>query len=260
MLLKDNLVPLGPDVDSADPLEVARFNALAEEWWKADGQLKAVYKFNAARREYLFGALVQHFGRSRTAPETLSHLKVLDVGCGAGLVSEYLAEHGAKVLGIDAAECNIRMAEVHAKKSRVDVAYEHALPEHIEASGSQFDAVFAMEVVEHVANPVRFLEICCRLVSPGGVLFVATLNRTLRSFAFAIVGAEYVLGLLPRGTHSWGNFLCPDEIAAVTARCGLQRKEIVGLNYNPLRRSWSVGGDHSVNYILGAAAPRLEHA
>lgn len=258
MLFKDKLAPLEPNVDTAEPSQIARFNTLAEEWWKSDGKLKTVHQFNAARGEYLARVLAQHFGHDGTAHGVLSHLKVLDVGCGAGLVSEYLAKHGANVLGIDASERNVRVAEAHASTTGVNVTYEHALPEYIEASGRQFDTVLAMEVVEHVANPGRFLETCCRLVSPGGVLFVATLNRTLRSFAFAIVGAEYVLGLLPRGTHSWRNFLRPDEIEAVTARCGLQRKEIVGLSYNPLRRRWAVGGDCSVNYILGVTARHSE--
>ena len=229
-----------------DQEEIRKFEAMARRWWDPDSEFKPLHDINPLRVSFIINRV------------DLKGKRVLDVGCGAGLVSEYLAKHGASVLGIDAAERNVRVAEAHARMTRVKVAYEHALPEYIEASGRQFDAVLAMEVVEHTANPNRFLETCCRLVSPGGVLLVATLNRTLRSFAFAIVGAEYVLGLLPRGTHSWKNFLRPDEIEAVTARFGLKRKEIVGLSYNPFRRRWAVGGDCSINYILGVTARHSE--
>jgi 2-polyprenyl-6-hydroxyphenyl methylase / 3-demethylubiquinone-9 3-methyltransferase len=247
MLRKDirKAVPTG----TADPAEVARFEALAEEWWKPDGAFKTLHAFNRVRVEYIAARLHALFQRDPHAAQPLAGLKIIDVGCGAGLAAEPLSRLGADVLGIDAAERNVRVAERHASLSGAPVRYRHALPEDLVAQAGTFDVVLSLEVVEHVANLPAFLQALARLVAPGGCAIIATLNRTLRSYLKAIVGAEYVLGWLPRGTHDWRKFVTPAELDVYLSPIGLVLTETRGVALNPLTLRWGLSGDVSTNYL-----------
>ena len=246
MLRKDELKAAKPTGDAA---ELQRFNALADEWWKPDGAFKAVHGFNAARLRYLSQQLPAFSGRCPIRDKPLAGLRLIDVGCGAGLVAEPMARLGAEVTGIDAAERNIMVARRHAEQEGVSINYSHALPEDLAGEAGAYDIVLSLEVVEHVADVVAFLEAIGRLVKPGGLLVVGTLNRTPQSFVKAIVGAEYVLGWLPRGTHSWSKFVRPTEVAAAVGRVGFSVLDLKGVSLNPLTFQWSVGDDTSVNYL-----------
>jgi 2-polyprenyl-6-hydroxyphenyl methylase/3-demethylubiquinone-9 3-methyltransferase len=255
MLRKDQLKPLGTLASTADAAEVARFDSLAAEWHKPDGAFKVVHQFNAARIAHLATILPRHFGRDPSGVRPLAGLRLIDVGCGAGLVAEPMARLGADVVGIDASERNVAVASRHAALSGLSIAYRHALPEVLAAEPQRFDVVLTLEVVEHVADIHGFLAACAGLLAPGGILVVATLNRTAKSFALAIVGAEYVLGWLPRGTHDWNKFVLPSELDAGFARHGLRQASLDGVVMNPLTRRWSVARDSSVNYIATYAGP-----
>lgn len=228
---------------TADPDEVARFEALAEQWWKPDGAFKPVHAFNRVRVAHLLERLPVLLGRPLTGR------RVIDVGCGAGLVAEPLARTGAAVLGIDAAERNVRVAERHARSTGAPVQYRHALPEELADRSGSFDVVLSLEVVEHVGDLPGFLAAVARLVAPGGVLVVGTLNRTLRSFVTAIVGAEYVLRWLPTGTHDWRRFVTPHELDIELRRHGFIVMERCGIAYSLMTRRWSISGDDSATYL-----------
>ena len=231
MLRKDirKAAPTG----TADPAEVARFDALAEEWWKPDGAFKTVHAFNRVRVEHISARLPVLFQRDARAARPLAGLRIIDVGCGAGLVAEPLSLLGADVLGIDAAERNVRVAERHAGASGAPVRYRHALPEDLAGEAGAFDVVLSLEVVEHVADLPAFLQALARLVAPGGVLIIGTLNRTLRAYVKAIIGAEYVLGWLPRGTHDWRKFVTPVELDVRLRPHGLRVVETIGCRAQP---------------------------
>jgi len=249
MLRKDVLKPLQAPIGSADPQEIARFNALAEEWWKPNGAFKVVHAFNQARITHISQRLAALFERDPQAPNPLAGLKIIDVGCGAGLVAEPLSHLGASVLGIDAAERNIAVAEHHARMSGASLTYRHALPEDCADLAQTFDVVMSLEVVEHVADLPAFLESISHLVAPGGILLIGTLNRSLRSYAKAIVGAEYILRWLPRGTHDWRKFVKPDELEAGLRRHGFSLVERTGIALNPLGMRWGTSRDVSTNYL-----------
>jgi 2-polyprenyl-6-hydroxyphenyl methylase/3-demethylubiquinone-9 3-methyltransferase len=249
MLRKDVLKPLKRDAGTASPEEIARFSLLAEEWWNPRGAFKVMHSFNAARLSLLIGVLSRHFSRDPAAPRPLDGFHVLDVGCGGGLVAERLACLGANVVGIDASARSIEIARAHASLSGVNVDYRHLLPEQFVASGERFDVVLAFEVVEHVANLARFLSSCASLVAKGGVLAIATLNRTPKSFFFGIVGGEYILGLLPRGTHDWRKFVTPAELRRQIAPLGFSSIDAHGLSFNPITRGWRITPDLGVNYV-----------
>ncbi len=257
MLYKDKLKPMdqrggggGAAVAStADANEVAKFNKLAEEWWRPDGQFKVVHAFNAARVDYLKRHIAESFARDPDTTRPLAGLKIADIGCGAGLVSEPIAEAGAEVTGIDAAERNVEIARHHAAKTGVEISYRHALPSDLADKAGAFDAVMSLEVVEHVADLDRFLQEIGRLVRPGGILIIGTLNRTPKSFALGIVGAEYVLRLLPRGTHDWRKFVKPSELETKLAPHGFVAERLTGVVMNPLNWRWSLSSDASVNYL-----------
>ncbi len=234
---------------TADAAEVARFNALAEEWWKPNGAFKVVHAFNASRITYLSQQLPAFSGRCPVREQPLAGLRLLDAGCGAGLVSEPMARLGADVIGIDASERNVMVARHHAEQGGVAVNYRHALPEELTAEVGTFDIVLSLEVVEHVADVGAFLQAVGQLVKPGGLLVIGTLNRTPQSYVKAIVGAEYVLRWLPRGTHDWARFVRPDEVMTHLAPIGFEGVEIKGVSLNPLTFRWSVGDDTSVNYV-----------
>jgi 2-polyprenyl-6-hydroxyphenyl methylase/3-demethylubiquinone-9 3-methyltransferase len=246
VLRKDELKTAKPTADAA---EVARFNALAEEWWKPNGAFKVVHAFNASRIAYLSQQLPALSGRCPVQAQPLAGLRLLDAGCGAGLVSEPMARLGAEVTGIDASERNVMVARHHAEQAGVAVAYRHALPEDLTADVEAFDIVLSLEVVEHVADVGAFLQAVGRLVKPGGLMVIGTLNRTPQSYVKAIVGAEYVLRWLPRGTHDWAKFVRPDEVHRHVAPLGFGPVEIKGVSLNPLTFRWSVGDDTSVNYL-----------
>ncbi|MEM9810978.1 MAG: bifunctional 2-polyprenyl-6-hydroxyphenol methylase/3-demethylubiquinol 3-O-methyltransferase UbiG [Pseudomonadota bacterium] len=237
-----------------DADEVAKFEAIAAEWWDPLGKFKPLHKFNPVRLGLIRDHVCEHFGRDRFQKKPLEGLRLLDIGCGGGLVSEPMARLGADVVGIDAAEGNIKTAMVHAEQSRLRIDYRNTTAEELLASGeAPFDVVLNLEVVEHVADVDLFLETSANLVKPGGMMALATLNRTLKAAATAVFAAEYVLRWLPRGTHDPRKFVRPSEAKAALTKAGLSITEEKGLNYLPLLDSWRVSGDVSVNYMLFAA-------
>ena len=252
MLMKDKLSRPLARGETVDPKEIEKFTALAEEWWNPNGKFRTVHAFNALRRDFLIERIAGHFGRDPADDGCLTGLSILDVGCGAGLLCEPLAARGARVVGIDATARNIEIARWHAAQSGLAVDYRHALAEDVWVNGERFDVVLNMEVVEHVAKPRQLMQDCCDLVRPGGLMVVATLNRTLRSFVIAIVGAEYVLRWLPRGTHDWRRFLKPKEIEEMIVPAGMRVTELAGATFSPFAWRWKQTKDASVNYMLVA--------
>ncbi|HVZ02118.1 MAG TPA: bifunctional 2-polyprenyl-6-hydroxyphenol methylase/3-demethylubiquinol 3-O-methyltransferase UbiG [Dongiaceae bacterium] len=242
--------------NTVDHAEIAKFEAMAEGWWDPTGKFRPLHRLNPVRVRFIRDRLAQSLGRDPNGPEPLRGLSILDVGCGGGLLAEPLARLGATVTGIDAAERNIAIARDHAEKVGVKVTYLPCTAEDLAAQGAQFDAVLAMEIVEHVADLDGFIGACADLLKPTGTLFVATLNRTVKSFAMAIVGAEYVLRWLPRGTHDWKRFLRPSELAQRLRARGLALRELAGVTYHPLDDSFALGRDCSVNYLAVAGRPR----
>lgn len=235
-----------------DAAEVARFEALGDTWWDPKGPMAPLHAINPVRLAFLRDVLVRHFDRDARGLRPLSGIKILDIGCGGGLLSEPLARMGAQVTGIDPAPGNVDVARLHAERSGLAVDYRAVPAEDLVADGAEFDAVLALEVVEHVADVGLFIRQAGRLVRPGGLFLGSTLNRTAKSFALAIVGAEYVLRWLPRGTHRWDKFVTPDEFEAVLAAAGLQVTEKAGLSFDPLSGTWSLSADMDVNYFLAA--------
>lgn len=234
---------------TADPAEVERFDRLADEWWKPRGAFKVVHAFNAARVAYLTERLPRLFGRDPAAAMPLAGLSILDVGCGAGIVTEPISRLGAGVLGIDAAERNTLIAARHAAAHHAPVGYRHALPEELVSEGRTFDIVLSLEVVEHVANVPAFLAAIGSLVAPGGLLVIGTLNRTPVAYLKAIVGAEYVLGWMPKGTHDWRRFVTPAELAAQLSPRGFDVIERRGVELNPLTMRWRLTRSSSTTYM-----------
>jgi 2-polyprenyl-6-hydroxyphenyl methylase/3-demethylubiquinone-9 3-methyltransferase len=233
-----------------DADEVARFSAMADEWWDPTGKFRPLHKFNPIRLGYIRDRLCAHFDRDPRSLTPLDGLTLLDVGCGGGLLSEPLARMGAIVTGIDASEKNIGTARAHAARSDVEIDYRCSTAEDLMAAGETFDIVLSLEVVEHVADVDLFLDSCAALVRDGGAMILATLNRTPKAFMFGIVGAEYVMRWLPRGTHDWKKFVRPSELSRGLRRNGVDVSDISGLSFNPLSDEWRVSGDVSVNYIL----------
>lgn len=238
-----------------NPDEVAKFSAMAEEWWDPKGKFRPLHKFNPVRLGYVRDKAISHFGRDGHDRRPLEGLRFLDIGCGGGLLSEPMARLGASVVGIDPAERNVRIAELHAAQSGLKIDYRATTAEELAAAGEEFDVVLNMEVVEHVDNVPLYMKSCASLVKPGGLMVVATINRTPRAFALAIVGAEYVLGWLPRGTHDYRKFLTPEEITALISRNGMRVVDRTGVVYNPLADEWRESRDMGVNYMLLAEKP-----
>jgi 2-polyprenyl-6-hydroxyphenyl methylase/3-demethylubiquinone-9 3-methyltransferase len=238
---------------SVDPREVDRFARLAERWWDPRGPMAPLHKLNPVRLAYIRDNAAEHFGRDAMKLGCLKGLRILDIGCGAGLLSEPLARLGAETTGIDPAAENIAAARAHAVDAGVTVDYRDATAEELAGAGAQFDVVLAMEVVEHVVDVAAFVSTCASLVRPGGLFFAATLNRTLKSFALAIVGAEYVLRWLPRGTHQWDKFVTPEELEDAVESTGLRVIGERGVVFNPLAGRWQLSSDMDVNYMLVAA-------
>lgn len=242
--------PLDSTVDEA---ETAKFAAMAEEWWDPKGKFAPLHKLNPVRLEFLRDRICDRFDRDPMGNRPLEGLRLADVGCGGGLLSEPMTRLGATVTGIDAGGKNIRIATAHAETVGVEIDYRCDTVEAMAARGEVYDVVLNMEVVEHVADVALFLEASAALVKPGGLMFVATLNRTIKAYGLAIVGAEYVLGWLPRGTHDWNKFVRPSKLAAPLRRAGLEMTEITGVAYNPLKDKWSLAPkDLDVNYMAVA--------
>ncbi len=246
---------------SVDPTETAKFAAMAEEWWDPGGKFAPLHRMNPVRLEFIRDRACARFGRDAMGngplgSRPLDGLKLADIGCGGGILAEPLARLGAAVTGIDAEEKNIRVAEAHMAVSGVPVEYRCDTAEAMAAAGEAYDIVLAMEVVEHVADLELFLDASARLVKPGGLMIVATLNRTWKAWGLAIVGAEYIMRWLPRGTHDWKKFVRPSELARPLRHAGLEVTEVTGVVYNPLRSRWSLAPrDLDVNYMAVAARP-----
>ncbi|MFC0634395.1 bifunctional 2-polyprenyl-6-hydroxyphenol methylase/3-demethylubiquinol 3-O-methyltransferase UbiG [Brevundimonas balnearis] len=236
---------------SIDPADVARFSALAATWWDPKGPFAPLHKFNPARLDVLRREAVDRFGRDPSAIRPFEGLSLIDIGCGGGLLAEPMRRMGFAVTGVDASEKNIGTARQHAAEQGLDIDYRAATVEQLVAEGAgPFDVVLNMEVVEHVADPKRFLLDSASLLKPGGMMVVATLNRTLRSLALAKIGAEYVLRWLPAGTHDWRQFLKPDEIRLMLSEAPVRVQGPLGLAYNPLADRWRETDDAAVNYMM----------
>lgn len=236
---------------SIDPAEIAKFHAMADEWWDVQGKFKPLHMMNPVRLDHILAQISAEFGRDRRSLRPLDGLRLLDIGCGGGLIAEPMARLGAAVTGADAAPKNIAVAQLHAQQSGLDIDYRATTAEALADEGATYDVVLALEIVEHVADPAAFVATCARLLRPGGMLILSTLNRTPQSFAAAIVGAEWVMRWLPRGTHDWRRFIRPDDLAAMAEAAGITVVDRTGMVFNPLRWSWSLSKDDvSVNYAI----------
>ena len=227
--------------------EIEKFSKIAEEWWNPEGKFKPLHKFNPIRISYIKENVIQTFKLDYNKTP-LKNIKILDIGCGGGLLSEPMCRLGAKVTGIDASDKNIKVAKLRSKKNNLQIDYFCSSPEKFDAK-DKFDVILNMEIVEHVEDVNFFLKSCSKLLKKNGIMFVATLNKTLKSYIFAIVGAEYILRWLPIGTHEWEKFIKPEELISILKKNDLRLEKIDGMNFNLLKNRWSVGNDKSVNYI-----------
>ena len=243
---------MGTGSSTIDTAEVARFAALADTWWDPAGQMGMLHKLNPVRIGFIKEAACRRFGRDAKRIDCLAGLRFLDIGCGGGILSEPMARLGAAVVGADPAEANVEAARVHATREGLAIDYRATTAEALADLGERFDVVLAMEVVEHVADLNLFVGRCAEIVKPGGLMVVATLNRTIKSFALAIVGAEYVLRWLPRGTHQWDKFVTPNELEIALERSGLTMTRDTGVIYNLLADRWQLASDMDVNYMVAA--------
>jgi 2-polyprenyl-6-hydroxyphenyl methylase/3-demethylubiquinone-9 3-methyltransferase len=246
--------PVGSETadGTASAEEIARFSAMADQWWDPAGQFRPLHELNPLRLAFVRDVLCRHFRRDPEAMQPLAGLSCLDLGCGGGLMSEPVARLGAVVTGVDASATAIRVASTHAESQGLDICYRWALPEELSEWDTTYDVVLALEVVEHVQSLDSFFQCAAHVLRPDGVMIVATLNRTLKSLALAKVGAEYLLRWLPVGTHDWRKFVRPSELARAMRRHGLSMVEACGMSYDPLRRRWALSKDLDVNYIASA--------
>ena len=251
MLVKDRIDKTFSD-RTVDADEIARFEALAEEWWNPRGKFRVIHAFNETRRKYIEDRIAQKFQCGSAERPYLSNISILDVGCGGGLICEPLASQGANVVGVDATSRNIEIATRHAQQSGINVDYRHGTAETALNFDEKFDVVLNLEVIEHVADSKKLMADCTLRLKPGGLLIVATLNRTWRSLALAIIGAEYILRWLPVGTHNWNRFLKPSEVKAMLVGDNLKIEDTVGVALNPLNRKWKITSSPSVNYMVVA--------
>jgi len=235
---------------TVDPAEVEKFQAMADEWWDPEGKFKPLHMLNPCRLDYITAQLAAEFELDLADASPLSGLRLLDIGCGGGLLSEPMARLGAEVVGADAADGNIRIAQVHAKALGLDIDYRNTAAETLADDGEQFDIILNMEVIEHVADPQEFLRACQKLLKPGGIMITSTLNRTAKSYALAILGAEVVMRWLPKGTHDWARFITPDELYDLIASAGLEPVDKKGFVFNPITWGWRLSAtDFAVNYV-----------
>lgn len=241
---------------TVDPQEVAKFEAMAAEWWDPAGKFKPLHMLNPCRLDYITCQIAAEFGRDISQPSPFKGLRLLDIGCGGGLLSEPMARLGAEVVGADAAPRNIPVARLHAEQSGLVIDYRHATAEDLARAGERFDIVLNMEVVEHVADPLAYLTACQELLKPGGLMICSTLNRTPKSFFMAIIGAEWVMRWLPKGTHDWKKFITPDELFALITQAGLKPVDRKGMVFNPAGWSWSLSdSDLGCNYVTASVKP-----
>ena len=239
-----------PSTASAD--EIARFTSMADAWWDPNGKFKPLHQINPVRIGYIRDLICQQYDRDPKGAKPLDSMKILDIGCGGGLLCEPMRRLGATVTGIDAGEKNIAIASLHAKQSGLDIDYSHQLPEDLTKTKGTFNVVLNMEVIEHVADVDAFLKASASLVKPGGLMVLSTINRTLKAFALAKVGAEYILRWLPVGTHDWRKFVKPSELARGLRPYGVDITDVTGMVFNPFKNTWSLSDDLNVNYLVSA--------
>jgi 2-polyprenyl-6-hydroxyphenyl methylase/3-demethylubiquinone-9 3-methyltransferase len=235
---------------SIDAGEIERFSALAAEWWNPNGKFRPLHKFNPVRLAYIRDQVAARFGRDPRAALPFAGLRILDIGCGGGLLCEPMARLGAKVVGADASETNIEVAKLHAAESGLKIDYRATTAEALADAGERFDVILNMEVVEHVADVDFFIARCGEMVKPDGIMFVATINRTLKALGLAIVGAEYILRWLPRGTHQYDRLVRPAELESALTKAGMRITDRTGVVYNPLSDRWQRSRDMDVNYMV----------
>ncbi len=242
--------------NTVDASEVAKFEAMAAEWWDPNGKFKPLHMLNPCRLDYITSQIAVEFDRDLDDEAPFAGLRILDIGCGGGLLSEPMARLGATVVGADAAEGNIPVAKVHAVQSGLEIDYRHTTAEALAEAGEQFDVVLNMEVVEHVADPLAYVTACQMLLKPGGLHLCSTLNRNPKSFMVAIIGAEHVMRWLPKGTHEWSKFITPDELFDLLTKAGLDPVDRKGFVFNPVGWTWSLSDrDLSVNYVTASVKP-----
>ena len=227
--------------------EIEKFSKIAEEWWNPEGKFKPLHKFNPIRISYIKENIINSF-KLTNKNKPLNNIKILDIGCGGGLLSEPMSRLGAQVSGIDASEKNISVAKLHAKKNNLNIDYKCISPENFNTK-NKFDVILNMEIIEHVDNINFFLESCSKLLKKNGIMFIATLNKTLKSYLFAIIGAEYILRWLPIGTHEWEKFVKPEDLIKIQKKNNLELEKIDGMKFNLLSDRWSLSSDKSINYI-----------
>jgi 2-polyprenyl-6-hydroxyphenyl methylase/3-demethylubiquinone-9 3-methyltransferase len=243
-------------LSTVDGGEVAKFQAMAAEWWDPNGKFKPLHMLNPCRLDYITSQIAAEFDRDLSGPLPFEGLRILDIGCGGGLLSEPMARLGATVVGADAAERNIPVAQVHAQEQGLDIDYRHTTAEDLVAAGETFDVILNMEVVEHVADPLSYLTACHDLLKPGGLMTCSTINRNPKSFMMAIVGAEHVMRWLPKGTHEWAKFITPDELYDLLRSAGMNPVDRKGFVFNPISWSWRLSDrDLSVNYVTASVRP-----
>ena len=239
--------------NAVDPAEIAKFERMAAEWWDPNGKFKPLHMLNPTRLDYITTQIAAEFARDLKAPAPFAGLRILDIGCGGGLLSEPMARLGATVVGVDPAARNIPVARLHAEQSSLAIDYRVSTAEALAEAGETFDVVLNMEVVEHVPDPLAYLTACARLLRPGGLMVCSTINRNPKSFAMAIVGAEWVMRWLPKGTHEWRKFITPDELYDLIRKAGLDPVDRKGMVFNPLGWFWSLSDrDLSVNYVTAS--------
>ncbi|CRK75117.1 bifunctional 2-polyprenyl-6-hydroxyphenol methylase/3-demethylubiquinol 3-O-methyltransferase UbiG [Nereida ignava] len=241
---------------TVDPAEIAKFEAMAAEWWDVNGKFKPLHMLNPCRLDYITRQIAAEFGRDLAKDAPFEGLRILDIGCGGGLLCEPMARLGATIVGADAAERNIPVAKVHAEQSGLDIDYRFTTAEAMAEAGEQFDVVLNMEVVEHVADPLAYLTACQQLLKPGGLQICSTLNRNPKSYLMAIIGAEHIMRWLPKGTHEWSKFITPDELFELLTTSGMTPVDRKGFVFNPISWSWSISEkDLSVNYVTASTKP-----
>jgi 2-polyprenyl-6-hydroxyphenyl methylase/3-demethylubiquinone-9 3-methyltransferase len=241
---------------TVDAAEIAKFEAMAAEWWDPNGKFKPLHMLQPCRLDYVIDQICAEYGRDPKADRPFAGLRLLDIGCGGGLLCEPMARLGAEVVGADAAARNIPVARVHAEQSGLEIDYRHTTAEDMAAAGETFDVILNMEVVEHVSDPLAYLTACREMLKPGGLMVCSTINRNPKSYMMAIIGAEHVMRWLPKGTHEWNKFITPDELFALLTQAGLDPVDRKGFVFNPVAWSWSISDkDLSVNYVTSSLKP-----